>query len=188
MRPSRSILAPKIRQRLQLAGLVVNDRNLVSDAGAAFSYPHAAALDTVVPIALDSNAGRRSQVYAITHAHEQSLEHYHPFSALNHIDRPALVRRESPIFPHQRSISGRSPSSPNRRQKREPHGRYHLVHRAVLVQCDGSIVAALLRPSRSVEGLLRMKPGATLLTVMFHGPSSCASCRVSPICPALALA
>jgi selenocysteine lyase/cysteine desulfurase len=41
---------------------------------------------------------------------------------------------------------------------------------------------------RSVVGLERTKPGATLLTVIPHGPSSCANCRVSPICPALALA
>ena len=41
---------------------------------------------------------------------------------------------------------------------------------------------------RSVAGLLRTKPGATQLAVMPHGPSSCAVCRVKPICPALALA
>jgi hypothetical protein len=63
--------------------------------------------------------------------------------------------KNSSISPHQRSISGHSPSSPNRRQKREPHGRYHLVHRAVLMQCDGSIVAALLRPSRPIAVQLR---------------------------------
>ena len=39
---------------------------------------------------------------------------------------------------------------------------------------------------RSVVGLERTKPGAMLLTVMPHGPSSCASCRVRPICAALA--
>src|SRR5262249_2925870 len=39
---------------------------------------------------------------------------------------------------------------------------------------------------RSVVGLERTKPGAMLFTVMPHGPSSCANCRVRAICAALA--
>src|SRR4029079_14127954 len=39
---------------------------------------------------------------------------------------------------------------------------------------------------RSVVGLDRTNPGAMLLTVIPHGPSSCASCRVSPINAAFA--
>src|SRR6185437_6910674 len=39
---------------------------------------------------------------------------------------------------------------------------------------------------RSVAGLERTKPGAMLLTVIPHGPSSWASWRVSPICAAFA--
>src|ERR1043166_4760920 len=38
----------------------------------------------------------------------------------------------------------------------------------------------------SAVGFQRTKPGAMLLTVIPHGPSSCASWRVSPICAALA--
>ena len=39
---------------------------------------------------------------------------------------------------------------------------------------------------RSVVGFDRTNPGAMLLTVMPHGPSSCASWRVRPICAAFA--
>ena len=47
-------------------------------------------------------------------------------------------------------------------------------------------LAPVAVPLRWAVGLESTKPGAMQLTVIPNGPSSCASCRVKPICAALA--
>ena len=75
----------------------------------------------------------------------------------------------------------------------EQHRRGDVLRRAEAPQGDVASIELLLScpaaPSashcRSVVGFERTKPGATVLTVMPKGPSSWASCRVSPIWPGL---
>ena len=78
------------------------------------------------------------------------------------------------------------------RRRTGPRARCPRACRAASGRCSRSArcwpASPIASHCRSVVGLERTKPGATLLTVMPNGPSSCASWRVRPICPALALA